>query len=241
MSPLGADLLDAPPATRPDALPPPAGLQARLLCAADFPELTALRRSVAGGLADEDCYVLEPDRFVHDHLGPRGETVGLFSQGRPIAYAMLGLPDGTGADAMADALGIPAEDRRMVAHLASTMVLADWRGCGLHKWLIRHRLARSAALGRRHVVAMVSPRNLASLSNLVGRGLTIDALAPLEGDRLRYVLHRDLRAPRAGCPIGAVPVPLADLDRQRDLLAAGRRGIALRRTEAGAVLLFAAV
>jgi GNAT superfamily N-acetyltransferase len=183
-------------------LPPPAGLSARMLGPGDLAGLLALRRQVVGGLADEDWYVLEPDRFAADHLGRKGETVGLFAGDALIAYAMLGLPPGAPvadaagappADPMADLAGVPAAERGLVAHLASTMVRADRRGCGLHKWLIRHRLARCAALGRVHVMAMVSPRNPASWHNLMRYGLAIHALAPLEGDRLRYLLYRDLR------------------------------------------------
>lgn len=188
----------------PLSLPPPAGLSARMLGPGDLAGLLALRREVVGGLADEDWYVLEPDRFAADHLGPNGETVGLFADDALVAYAMLGLPpgepDAAGAppadpapDPMADRAGVPAAERGLVAHLASTMVRADRRGCGLHKWLIRQRLARCAALGRVHVMAMVSPRNPASWHNLMRYGLAIHALAPLEGDRLRYLLYRDLR------------------------------------------------
>lgn len=239
MSPLGIDLLDAPARGEGGLpLPPPRGLAARALTPGDFALLTALRRAVAAGLPDEDCYVLEPDDFVRDHLGPHGETVGLFAGGRPVAYAMLGLPEAGEPDAMADVLGIPPGERGTVAHLASSMVLPDRRGCGLHKWLIRHRLARCAALGRYRVMAMVSPRNVASWHNLMRHGLAIAALAPLEGARPRYLLHRDLRSPppvrAAGAECAdAVSVPLADLDRQRDLLAEGRQGVGMGVADGG--------
>ena len=255
MSPLDADLYDAlaerwtarseNPA--PGAVAKaPAGLAARPLMAADLAALIDLRRSVVTGLTDEDCYVPEPDHFVRAHLGMRGETIGLFADDRLIAYSMLGLPPGNRAvavepaDPMADALGIPAPYRAAAAHLASTMVRSEWRGCGLHKWLIRHRLARCAALGRRHVMAMVSPRNVASWHNLMRHGLTIRAVAPLEGDRPRYLLYLEMDKAKAYNPETGISVALADLDRQRAVLSQGYVGIGLAGAVPDAAMVFQA-
>ena len=253
MSPLDINFPDAPTDCRPDhrsADPSaPAGVLVRTLSEADFNALIAIRRQVAAGLADVDCYVLEPEHFVRAHLGERGETVGLFAYDRLIAFAMLGSPhydglnrpmaaDPMAADPMADALRLPATERGAVAHLASSMVLPGWRGGGLHKWLIRYRLARCAALGRRHVMAMVSPRNVASWHNLMRHGLTIRAIAPLEGDRLRYILYRDLRGEEADGPQGAEYASLADLNRQRALLATGYRGVGMTRAGGDVRLLY---
>ena len=222
----------------------PAGLLARTLNEADFDALIAMRQQVAAELADEDCYVLEPGHFVRAHLGKHGETIGLFACGRLIAYAMLGSPqdDGPGRpmapDPMADALRLPPTERGAVAHLASSMVLPEWRGGGLHKWLIRHRLARCAALGRRRVMAMVSPRNIASWHNLIQCGLVVRAIEPLEGDRLRYLLYRDLHRKEADGPQLTEYASPADLNRQRALLAAGYRGVGMTRAGGDARLLY---
>lgn len=237
MSPLDVNLLDGPAACRPGhgAADPsaPAGLLLRTLGDADFDALIAMRQQVAARLADKDCYVLEPEQFVRAHLGERGETTGLFACDRLIAYAMLGLAQRDGRDRpmvpdpMADALRLPTTERDTVAHLASSMVLPGWRGSGLHKWLIRYRLARCAALGRRHVMAMVSPRNVASWHNLIRHGLAVRAIEPLEGDRLRYILYRDLHQKEAEGPQSAEYAFPADLNRQRALLARGCRGVAM--------------
>ncbi len=216
---------------------PPAGLTVRMLTEAEA--LIALRRQVVAGLADGDWYVLEPDRFVRAHLGGSGETVGLFAAGQLVAYAMLGLPRNDGPpDPMATALGLPAAERGTVAHLASTMVLPGWRGRGLHNWLIRRRLARCAALGRPCVLSMVSPRNVASWHNLMRHGLVVRAIAPLEGDRPRYLLHRDLRRDEVYDPASARAVPLDNLDRQRVLLGDGYRGFGTAQDRGQVCVLF---
>jgi len=216
---------------------PPAGLAERVLTEADA--VIALRRQVVAGLADDDWYVLEPDRFVRNHLGGRGETVGLFEAGRLVAYAMLGLPSGDGpADPMAAALGLPPGEQGAVAHLASTMVLPEWRGRGLHNWLIRRRLARCAALDRPAVLSMVSPRNVASWHNLMRHGLVVRAIAPLEGDRPRYLMHRDLRRDEVHDPGTAQAIALDDLDRQRALLGDGYCGFGTAQDRGQVCVLF---
>jgi GNAT superfamily N-acetyltransferase len=244
MSGLPARFRGQPPVPAPvpapseaDADAPPAGLAVRLLTEAEA--LIALRRQVVAGLADDDCYVLEPDRFVRAHLGGRGETVGLVAADRLVAYAMLGLPRGDGpADPMAAALGMPPAGQATVAHLASTMVLPAWRGRGLHNWLIRRRLARCAALGRPCVLSMVSPRNVASWHNLMRHGLAVRAIAPLEGERPRYLMHRDLRRDEV-CDYGTTQaVPLDDLDRQRALLGDGYRGFGAAQDRGRVCVLF---
>jgi GNAT superfamily N-acetyltransferase len=170
----------------------PCGLAARLLAGADAGALHDLRRQVVGGLRDPDFYVLEDEAFVCKHLGPEGQTVGLFDGARLVAYAMLGLPGADAPDNLAAVMGWPAEARARSAHLASVMVAPDYRGRSLHGWLIDARIAQARALGRRHLFSMVALTNDASWTNLCRHRMFIRVIAPLEGARLRYLTLRTL-------------------------------------------------
>ena len=182
-----------PEPTPPSALP--AGIGAVWLdeCAAD--QLIAFRRRVVNDLHDPDFYVLEHDQFVYDHLGLKGETIGLFADGEMIGYAMIGLPEPDDPDNLGVPTGLPTECLGQVAHIASVMVTPRARGHGLHKWLLSARLSRAMALGRRHAIAMVSLHNDPCWRNLCRAAMYVKRIAQVECRLTRFMMHRDLSVP----------------------------------------------
>lgn len=198
--------------------PWPANITARVLDRNDAAALEELRRLVVREqLGNPKFYRLDaesPD-FPDSHLDPdqnppQGVIIGLFEvRGDLIGYGALSLP-GPNETTRADCLGL-SEGSEQVAYLASAMLLAQWRGHGLHHRLIDWRLARALESGRRHAVAAFYPGNHQSWAHLAEHGLLGKRLFQTSGGLLRLVSHRDLTLPEEPVPDLAtrvvIPVP----------------------------------
>src|SRR4051794_19291116 len=85
-----------PGRTTTDIMPPPLlpGHSLRLLDTADLPALHALHAEVMRALPDSGMFRLfgGAQRFLADHFGARGESLGIFAQGRLVGYGALTRP-----------------------------------------------------------------------------------------------------------------------------------------------------
>ena len=167
----------------------------RRLDEADLPALLALRAEVLSRLEHPDIYVPERDEeaFVTAHLTGSGQTFGVFADGRLVAYGMLGLPAADEAENLGHVLGMDAGQCGQVAHLASCMILPEYRGICLQRELVATRQDVARAQGRRYCVAMVSLHNDASRDNLLAAGMAIRWVGRL-GELKRQLLFVDLAA-----------------------------------------------
>jgi GNAT superfamily N-acetyltransferase len=218
MTVLPADLLADLMADLPD------GLSARLLTLDDADRLTAFRRRVVETLDDPDHYRMagEVGDFVADHLGRRGITVGIFRGDAMVAYGALGLP-GPGDPNRGRDLPLSDDALPLVAHMSSAMVEPAARGRGLHHRLIVWRLAAATALGRRHVLTTVSPRNHRSWGHLASHGLYPVRLVRVGGDLVRLLVHRDAQASPIFDTATAELVPVEELGGRWDVFDGGRQ------------------
>ncbi|SMH52454.1 GNAT family N-acetyltransferase [Azospirillum agricola] len=171
----------------------PDDLTVRMLDPDDHDRLADFRVRVVATLDDPDHYRMagEVGNFVADHLGERGVTAGIFHGGRLVAYGALGLPGPEDPNRGRD-LDLPEDALALVAHMSSAMVDPAERGRGLHHRLIGWRLEVAEALGRRHLLTTVSPRNHRSWGHLAGHGLHPRRLVRAGGDLVRLLVHRDL-------------------------------------------------
>lgn len=166
----------------------------RMLQAQDFAAWMRLRDEVLQALPHPDCYVREEDEhaFFTSHCGEGGQTIGVFHGDALIAYSMVGFPGAQDADNLGASVGMATAQRAQVAHIASCMVLPQWRGNGLQRTLLAVRLAMAQAHGRPIALAMVSPRNHRSRHNLMRQGMHVGwtgNIGGLERHVLRINLH----------------------------------------------------
>lgn len=176
------------------ALPHLTGAQVRLLEPQDFAAWTQLRSEVIGGLAHPDMYQCEDDEaaFFAQHQPPHGYCIGVWLERELVAYAMLGLPAPGTPGHLGAAIGLAPQEQAGVAHLASCMVRAPWRGNRLQVLLLKLRCAMAKAQHRPRCLAMVSLHNAASRHNLLAQGMWIEWTGMIDGLR-RQVLQIDLR------------------------------------------------
>ncbi|HEX7686351.1 MAG TPA: hypothetical protein VF453_01535, partial [Burkholderiaceae bacterium] len=123
--------------------PLPHGHHLRALDARDLPALLALHAAVMRALPDPGLFRLfgGPERFLSDHLGARGESLGAFAGERLVGYGSVTRPAAGDLDNYARDLGWTPERAGRVALLSAAMVDPGSRGQGLHRALIAARIA----------------------------------------------------------------------------------------------------
>lgn len=190
-------VLKTPPVfAPPHSLPQLPGATLRVLTSADFPAWMQLRDEVLADLAHPDMYVREADEaaFFSQHSLPRGHAIGVFLGAELVAYAMLGIPEPGEAGHLGAVTGLAPGAQARVAHLASCMVRARWRGRQLQALLLKLRCALAQAYDRPLCLAMVSLHNAASCHNLLAHGMWIAWTGEIDGLQ-RHVVQIDLLEP----------------------------------------------
>lgn len=198
-----------------------------------LPQIIALHHAVAEAQSPE-LMAREDDGFFADHITALGHTYGIFEGRRLIAYAVLGLPTADSPNFGTDH-GLSAGDRARVAHIDGIAVAPDRRGRGLHRLLIRHRVAEAEAAGRSILLSTAAPGNLPSLGNLLACGLTARDLIDKFGGT-RYLLRHDI-GDTARPESGGQWLRVDDLEAQRASLRDGHVGWRLRRDEDGTAMM----
>ena len=189
------------------------------------------RRSIAG----VDGGVVKPERrsFFESVFAGRGAIVGAVTAGtdaetsvaggRLIGYGVLLTVLADGEDAGVR-IGLGGNDG--LAKIAGTGVDPDFRGRGLQKALVRHRIERAGNLGFRHVFATAAPANTVSWRNLMAEGFAIVDVVLAYGSLERYLLHRPVdRTVCADVPSGAAAPTWCRADRTDDVRTALSSGL----------------
>lgn len=90
-------------------------------------------------------------------------------------------------------LKLPLSQLSHVAHLEAGIARDDFRGFGIHQYMISHCLGILEQDGRtNYVCCTVSPFNLASLKPLLNAGMEIAMLKEKYGAMIRYILLKQL-------------------------------------------------
>lgn len=202
----------------------PVPFAGRRLAAEDLADVIALHHAVRATIPPE-LVCFESDVFFADRIDRAGCILGLFAEGKLIAYGVLGLPSPRDPS-FGDDLALPAAERGRIAEIDGASVTPEWRGNGLQRLLIGCRLRWALAAGRPVALSTVAPGNLPSLHNLLAERLTIRALRPKYGG-LRYVVRRDLDLPPPRLPRHGRWIGVDNRDGQATALARGEIGWAL--------------
>jgi hypothetical protein len=189
----------------------------------DIGEIVALHRLAIGRAPPGTLRPDESDFFVS--IIERGGLIfGMRARESLVAYGVLSLAPAS-AMKYAASVGFREIDSAGIVCLDGVTVHPDWRGNDLHGRLGRWRIEAARALGRRHLFSTAAPINDASWATLLRLGLHVRAIGEFYGGMLRYVVYRDLHeVPKLVDPASAIAVPVGDLDRQRQALAAGMVG-----------------
>ena len=214
--------------------PLPPGHSLRALSAADLPALHQLHAEVLRALPDPGLFRLfgGPERFLADHLGARGESLGVFAQDRLVAYGSLTRPGADDVDNYASDLGWSPDRAGRVALLSAAMVEPSHRARGLHRALIAARIQLARDRGVPELLVRAAPANAVSRRTLLAHGFALVWLGVQREGSLRHVLWRPIAAAAWAAPESA-EAELAwaaadDLPEQQRLLREGWIGVRMR-------------
>ncbi|HEY9027696.1 MAG TPA: GNAT family N-acetyltransferase, partial [Burkholderiaceae bacterium] len=214
--------------------PLPPGHDLRPLAPADLPALHQLHEAVLAALPDPAMFRLfgGAAKFLADHLGARGHSLGVFAHGRLVAYGSLTRPAPDDVDNYACDLGWPPERAGRVALLSAAMVHPAHRTQGLHRTLIASRVALARDLGVPELLVRAAPANAVSRRTLLSHGFAVAWLGVQREGSLRHVLWRPIGGPAWTPPASDEPAiawaAADDLPAQQRLLAEGWLGVRMR-------------
>jgi GNAT superfamily N-acetyltransferase len=209
----------------------------RTLTAADLPALHRLHDDVLRALPDPSLFRLfgGAERFLADHLGARGRSLGVFARNGLIAYGALTRPTAADLDNYAGDLGWPPERASRVALLSAAMVHPSQRGQGLHRTLIAGRIRLAADLGAPELLVRAAPVNAVSRRTLLSHGFAVAWLGVQREGSLRHVLWRPIGGPAwVGPSLDDAAFTWAaadDLAGQQRLLGEGWLGVRMRAAD----------
>jgi GNAT superfamily N-acetyltransferase len=201
---------------------------ARLLEPAALAEVQDIHQEALRRLSEPGLVRTDSDAFFAHHFSGEGRILGVFAEDRLIAYGILSLPAGPDYryDRFLEDLDLPASEWPRMAQLIGVAVRPEWRGNGLHRRLCEWRLELAHAVHRWQIAAVSAPGNPCSWRNLLAVGLRVTNIKMLGGDKLRYLLHADLRGAPSLDPTTTVTCAVSDMAEQQALLARGYRGYA---------------
>ena len=207
----------------------------RRLNTADLPALLQLNAAVAAALPDPTMFRLfgGAESFLSSHFGARGESLGLFTQDRLVAYGSLTLPRAEDLDNYARNLDWPPERAGRVALLSAAMVDPSHRGQGLHPALISARIELARERGAPELLVRAAPANALSRRTLLAHGFALVWLGVQAEGSLRHVFWRPVET--AAWTDDGRPLSWAagdDLPEQQRLLREGCIGVTTRDGDA---------
>jgi len=218
--------------------PLPTGHFLRELTSADLPALHALHDAVVAALPDPTLFRLfgGAAKFLSDHLGARGSSLGVFTQDGLVAYGSLTRPGPDDLDNYAIDVGWPPARAGRVALLSAAMVHPAHRVQGLHRALIEARVALARERGAPELLVRAAPANAVSRRTLLSHGFAVVWLGVQREGSLRHVLWRPVDGPAwsAAEPGKAALTWVAADDHagQRRLLGDGWLGVRMRPGDA---------
>jgi GNAT superfamily N-acetyltransferase len=214
--------------------PLPPGHRLRALTSTDLPALHRLHDAVRGALPDPALFRLfgGAERFLADHLGARGHSLGVFAHDELVGYGSLTRPAADDLDNYAVDVGWTPERARHVALLSAAMVHPSHRVQGLHRTLIASRIQLARDLGVPELLVRAAPANAVSRRTLLSHGFAVAWLGVQREGSLRHVLWRPIEGPAWPPPASGEPllswVAADDLAEQQRLLGAGWIGVRMR-------------
>jgi hypothetical protein len=208
----------------------------------DFTVLRDFRAEIVESVGDPDVIRLMPDeeRYVHECLAENNFVFGLFDGDRLLAFNSSSWPatDEDLRELYIYDLVRPRAPASAIAYVGSTMVHALLRGRGVHRFLMRVRMAVSAHVGRQHHFATVSAANFHSWRNILRMGGRVIGLYeftdPRYGETSRLFTHQSPAPKTLGDELEWVDSDA--IEAQRSLLGGGLVGVEFRTLDSTAQL-----
>ena len=194
-----------------------------LLTEDQLPEVLALQQRIIAVLEQPDfLQPLTEEEFVYILRG-NGMMAGAFVDNHLIAFRAM-LDPGEDEEHLGIDAGVSLNELSSVLYSEISGVDPDYRGHGLQtilgKWLMEH-VERDRY---RYICTTVAPFNIPSLKDKFALGLRIKELKMKYGNKLRYILFKDLQEPSRGTTSEQQSVLMENTEQQQKLLKEGWGG-----------------
>jgi GNAT superfamily N-acetyltransferase len=167
------------------------GYQMKFLDVDSIDDLIKLQEIMVQALPDKEIFRPTTTEEFRDLLALQRSVIGVLTEDGLIAYNIVCFPGKNGDNFGAD-IGLAPEELEKVAHLKAVVVHPAYRGNQLQRRLAENHQEVLRDLGYCHVCSTVSPRNAISLQNHFANGFVIKGLKVKYGDRLRYIMYKNI-------------------------------------------------
>jgi ribosomal protein S18 acetylase RimI-like enzyme len=194
-------------------------------------DVIKLQDIMAQALPDKEIFRLTNPEAFRDLLALQRSVIGVLTKYGLIAYNVVSFPGKDGDNFGAD-IGIALAELEKVAHLKAVVVHPDYRGNQLQRRLAEIHLNVLRDLGYCYVCSTVSPKNAISIQNHFSNGFVIKGLKVKYGDRLRYIMYKNIFRTFVPGP-DVVGVDSTDTDGQKLLIDRGFAGFEIQMKNDG--------
>lgn len=162
-------------------------------------EIMELQGIIVRSLPDPEIFWTHPVEYFREIFEVERSVIGVLTEDGLAAYSLIYIPGEGGALEGRENLGkdidLSEDDRKKVAHLQATVVHPDYRGNSLQRRMAKHHLDVLKNKGCEHILCTISPKNPASLRNIMSCGFVIKGLKVKFGGWWRYIMYKNILRP----------------------------------------------
>lgn len=209
-------------------------MEAKFLTIEDIPQILSLQKQIIDALPDKaTLQPLSVEEFT-SILIEKELMIGLYDQDQLIACRAMLIPKVGHEDHLGPDANLTGEELNQVIHSEISMVHPNYRGQGLQTKMGKMLFANIDRSRFRYIMATVAPFNIPSLKDKLTLGMHIIDLKEKYRGKLRYILFKDLEAESLTMPSQqneGIWIPMAETERQQQLFASGKKGIAIKQID----------
>ncbi len=167
-------------------------LEFRQLNKDDIDLVMELQDKIIAGLTDPEILRRNDRELMLQSISDNNTAIGVFDpakSGHLVAIAIMVDAKGTPEDL---SIGLEKHTVSSSINMKSVMVLPDYRGNGLQKYLTKQLEERAKAAGYTHVCLSIYPNNKYSMNNALAMGYEYDHTATKYGGMVRDILVKTL-------------------------------------------------
>lgn len=194
-------------------------------------DVIKLQEIMVQALPDKEIFRLTTPEEFRDILVEQRSVIGVLTKHGLIAYNVVSFPGKEGDNFGID-IGLAQGELGKVAHLKAVVVHPDYRGNQLQRRLGKAHTEVIRDLGYRHVCSTVSPKNAVSIQNHFANGFVIKGLKVKYGDRLRYIMYKNIFRSFVPAP-EVIGIDSTDTDGQKTLIDRGFAGFEIQTQNKG--------
>lgn len=211
------------------AMPP---FSMRLLDYNDLPGMYDLRDTIEASIPEWDMFLPTPDEVVRKGLGSAGISCGVFVDNRLVGLRSFHFPASSDPENVGRYAGVPTHELDKVVELKLSLVDPEYRGNRLQKRMTAHLMALLDRMyvGYRYCCAIVSPKNVPSLSDKFAMDMRISRMIMKNNEYWRCVFSRDFSKIQTMPTNQMVYASNRDFETQSRLIDQGFLGYQLTKT-----------